>query len=422
MNPRTLGFVCAIIIAVGSHFLLSDETIHPVAQEWMENPITAIDLNKSVIPDLTIMTVDGVEGREEEVIKLNSIIERLDGHDNEEISWPNIEDLEWLAEKKYICSIANKRCLRFILDKRKKLGAMNKKFSYLIFDYLSLDDRTQFYIPDSILLEINSDQLEVLSNLTAYEIIYDFAAGRLTEAHYKLSHLVSLDRKIVTQSNAILWRHQSLRNISKVVIPIIDYVAENQPAELLKIMQLFPTLTNTEVSKSDYYKRRFRHNIERTQLFLYESLEVNEIPYSTDLMFKPNQTINTVYFQYHSALLDIDSKKTDLLIKNKVLKELENQRIDSYKNTNIFIEMIKNVRNLKAQSALNFLYFDSLENYDDVIKLDTKLSLIRYKLAQLMAKDDQMVNPQGYLNPYNGAEPINVDGDLCYQMSELVCI
>jgi len=322
MNPRILGFLCAIIIAIGGHFLLSDETIHPIAQEWMENPIAAIDLNESVIPDLTIMTVDGVEGREEEVIKLKSIIERLDGHDNEEIDWPNIEDLEWLAEKKYICSIANERCLRFILDKRKKLGAMNKKFSYLIFDYLSLDDRTQFYIPDSILLDINSDQLEVLSNLTAYEIIYDFAAGRLTQAHYKLSHLVSLDRKIVTQSNAILWRHQSLRNISKVVIPIIDYVAENQPEELLKIMRLFPTLTITEVSKSDYYKRRFRRTIERTQLFLYEPLEVSEVPYSIDLLFKPNQTINTVYFQYHSALLDIDSKKTDLLIKKQRIERV----------------------------------------------------------------------------------------------------
>lgn len=422
MNPRIIGVVCVIIIAVGSHFLLSDESIHPVAQEWMENPIAAIDLNESVIPDLTIMTVDGVEGREKEVIKLNSIIERLDGHDNEEIDWPNIEDLEWLAEKKYICSIANKRCLRFILDKRKKLGPMNKKFSYLIFDYLSLDNRAQFYIPDSILLDVNSDQLEVLNNLTAYEIIYDFAAGRLTEAHYKLSHLVSLDRKIVTQSNAILWRYQSLRNISKVVIPIINYVAENQPAELPKVLQLFPTLTNTEVSKNDYYKRRFRRTIERTQLFLNEQLEVSKVPYSTDLLFKPNETVNTVFFQYQSPSLGTNFKKSDLLMHNKVFTELDNQRIDSYKNTNIFIEMMKNVRNLKAQSALSFLYFDSLENYDDVIELDTKLSLIRYKLAQLMVKKDQEVNSLDYLNPYNGAEPINVDGDLCYQMSELVCI
>jgi len=84
--------------------------------------------------------------------------------------------------------------------------------------------------------------------------------------------------------------------------------------------------------------------------------------------------------------------------------------------------MIKNVRNLKAQSALSFLDFEFIERYDDVIELDTKLSLIRYKLAQLTAKKDQEVNSLDYLNPYNDAEPINVDGDLCYQMSELVCI
>lgn len=422
MNPRTLGFVCAIIIAVGSHFLLSDETVHPVAQEWMKNPIPAIDLNESVIADLTVMTVDGVEGREKEVIRLKSMIEKPAGYNNEEINWPNIEDIGWLAEKKYICSIANERCLHFILDKRKKLGAMNKKFSYLIFDYLSLDDRAQFYIPESLHLNVNADQLEVLNNLTAYEIIYDFAAGRLTEAHYKLSHLVSLDRKIITQSNAILWRGQSLRNISKIVIPIIEYVAENQSAELPRILQLFPALTHAEISKSDYYKRRFRNSIERTQRFLPELLEISEFWYSTDLLFKPNETINTVFFQYQSSFLGTNFKKTDFLRQNKMFKEIDNQRMDNFENTNFFIKMIKNVRNLKAQSALSFLDFEFVERYDDVIELDIKLSLIRYKLAQLMAKDEQVVNLRDYLNPYNGTEPTNVDGDFCYQMSEMVCI
>ncbi|MGB0833629.1 MAG: hypothetical protein ACPGR2_03850 [Psychrobium sp.] len=415
-----LGIGSALIIAIGGHFALRDEPLKPAVKVWLDNPLPKLDMQQSVLPDLMTMTAEGVEDRDKSVLKLVNDAEKAPMLRFHIIDWPKIDELDNYVDKKWICSLDVERCMEFYQTVHKKFNYQLRQLQYLTFDYLDMAERTNFYTPISTFVNIESEPLRVLNRLIGYEILYDFMEGKVQDAHYKLAMLVKLDRKIITQSQFILWRRRSDDNIHEIYLPLIKYLAAHEQQELLKVRALFFSLNASELHQNQHYRRSFEEHVKNLEYYIGEPVNSSPLTnYSIHFMYKQNETLNGLHQVYSDRMVPTGINKKEY----GVFAEETREFWHSKSTENYWLSLLKNVRNLHGFSTIKKAESEYTANLGMTMDLDVKYALLRHRIDKLIAEsNDEEFDDTLYVPPYDGSPIYRVEDVYCFKMQTEVCL
>jgi hypothetical protein len=407
-----LGIVLVIWIPLGYHLLADDELI-------AEIPLLELKYAKSTPTtdnyDINLMALSQSKPDPQSTLEKVLNYQPLADNPFQTLRLPELESLENLQHP-LLCELNKTPCRKDIAAQQAALTTLLTSHSNLLQQYEALQ-----YLTDIASAEGNDVRVDVgsvvnLEHLYALHIYQLMLQGDFSQAEYKLVTLIKQQRRFLSSAAADLRRILTINNFSQFYLPLSIELSQRSTSSLSALAGVMQPFSLNEMSGIASKQYEFVQLLELIRTPELEALKAESTSLTAKLLYKPNLTVNTLYYLHHlSALAQLGSKLDWYNFFN------------SPKNTNKFIKVnsldyiLSYYRNYIGGVLISTLAPIKDNFGEQMVAIDLKLYLLQ-PLLQSAATQAQLSFNSFALNPYNNTSVINKNGQWCYALDEDICL
>lgn len=430
MKVRYIALICTLIIGAGLYYLFADEDLNPEIIAIQQQYAKPINLDNNVyIEMMSWQYLDSdnpyqlaVNAYQQKITELNSSSIR----DISPIKYPIIE-YHGFTEQPYNCSLSDENCIAELIKNREKFESIITDNRKLLDKFYNLRKFHNFESPNPLILTANFE-LTAVYKIAALDILIEIADGNFESAEKLIAQLIMFDKRLMSSTDEMMFKIVPIINIDSVYAPLIDYLRKIGFTDWGYLPEALSPLSFEELSLNKVW--RF-HMYRDSQWLKFEEIggHVKELEPSIShlrpiVMYKEHITLNKLAKFHFQPILPKNFPKSQLIERRKVIEELSS---DIYENAHFYADchvcgLLFNLNNIAGYVMELSLLPKYVDLYQDVIRVDLKLQLLRFKLDSHNPVEENSLNDKQWREPYLNSLPFIKDGKVCYKVEDDVCI
>ena len=268
-----------------------------------------------------------------------------------------------------------------------------------------------------------------LFNLSAIQIFYLIEDKQLDLAAKQLASLIHLERQLLVNDYSDGFVITSDIILNTIYVPLIELLYQNGFEKWHEIQSILTPLDIKTVSLNRSLKYLFVIGARTIQEKIYDKLLARELTFfqniKTQILFKPNTTINELFAKTQQQLVPDKITKRQLLEYTTAIDEANRQLKEANKNNKSY-RLIGKLINYNNHIGHLFLsdrssYF--LTRYIDLTRSDLIIVLLNILMQSQNTLIEQVINQPEFSNPYTGEKAIIEDHKLCFKFHKSqICV
>lgn len=430
MKVRYIALVCTLIISASLYYLFADEDLNPEIIAIQQQYAKPINLDNNVyIEMMSWQYLDSdnpyqlaVNAYQQKITELNSSSIR----DISPIKYPIVE-YQGFTDQPYDCSLSDENCIAELIKNREKFETIIADNRKLLDKFYNLRKFHNFEPPNPLILTANFE-LTAVYKIAALDILFEIADGNFESAEKLIAQLIMFDKRLMSSTDEMMFKIVPIINIDSVYAPLIEHLISTEFTNWSHLPLATLPLSFDELN----FNKEIRFRMYRDSQWLkFEEIggHAKELEPSIShlrpiLMYKEHITLNKLAKFHFQQLLPKRFPKSQLVERRKVIQKLSSDIYDSahfYADCHV-CGLLFNFNNIAGYfMELSFLpkYVDL---YQDVIRVDLKLQLLRFKLDSHNPDIKASFTDNQWREPYLNSLPFIKDGKVCYKVEEDVCI
>lgn len=430
MKIRYIVLVCAVIISASLYYLFADEDLNPEIIAIQQQYAKPINLDNNVyIEMMSWQYLDSdnayqlaVNAYEKKIPELSSV----SVHDISPLKYAAI-DYQGFTEEPYDCLLTEENCIAELINHREAFDNLITRNRKLLDKFYNLAKYHNFEPPNPLLVQFEINLIAIYK-LAALDILFKIEDGKYELSEKLIAQLILLDKKLMSSTDEMLFKMIPIVSIDSVYAPLVEYLISTGFTRWNHVPEALSPLSFDELSLNKLW--RF-HMYRDSQWLKFEEiadraeeLEPSISHLRPSLMYKEHITLNKLAEFHFSQLLPENLPKSQLIQQRKQIKKLSS---DIYDRTSFYVEcqfcgILLNLNNIAGHFMELTLVPRYIDLYEEIIKVDLKLQLLRFKLDSHNPDIEASFTDNQWREPYLNSLPFIKDEQLCYKVEEEVCI
>ncbi|MGB0835444.1 MAG: hypothetical protein ACPGR2_13070 [Psychrobium sp.] len=430
MKIRYIALICTLIISAGLYYLIADDDLNPEIIAIQQQYAKPINLDNNVYIEMMswqYLESDNpyqlaVDAYQQKIAELSSSSIR----DISPIKYPIVE-YHGFAEQPYDCSLSDENCIAELINNREKFESIITDNRKLLDKFYNLRNFHNFEPPNPLIVTARFD-LTAIYKIAALDLLFKIADGKYESAEKLIAELILFDKRLMSSTDELLFKIIPIMNIDSVYPPLVDYLISMGFTDWSYLPEALSPLSFEELSLN----KAWRFHIYRDSQWLKfeeianraEELKPSISHLWPSLIYKEHITLNKLAEFHFLQLLPNNFPKSQLMEQRKVIEKLSS---DIYDSMNFYIEcelcgMLLNINNIAGYLMELTAVPRYVDLYEDLIKVDLKLQLLRLKLSTSKSVVEASLSDNQWRDPYLNSLPFIKDGKVCYKVEDDVCI
>lgn len=423
-----------ITLLIGSalfiHLLLDDE-LEPMAQHWIDALSKEPSLHNNGYIELMALGMKGDTSHQRtKSAYLDASNDSQKGIINHEkvLHYPKLDRLVKVSNDLNLCTLDTDGCIETIIADRKKIEDVLSPYLPLFIKLRGIGELSNFQSLNAIVTELDFKSMNALFQLASIEVLLLIDAGKLKQAEGHLAKLIRVERQFLASANEATFDVLPLIHFKAFYTPLIQRLVELGYDGWQHLSKVITPLTFDEIAMNKIWLQLFvgaANVLKAKQGSEVSNSDTNIFEQGwMRISFKENMTINQMFALTQMKLLPEGTTKKNMLEELKVRAQLaENtntERLDAMKNTVRY--SIRNYRNVVGSLLVTTAVPKLLDLHEDKLELDLQLLLLNALIESSDGQLKNVVKKFSYQNPYTGEMPTLRNGDICYELRDLVCM